>query len=225
MAQLGYHAAGIVNLVFYAIALSGIVHQLRLIWRRREAAAPGGSPTAVISLNQLAVSFLGYYAFFVYGYCVRPFNHYLVWPRLAGLLLVLAILRELARDRRDRRSIGVLSVGVALLLPALGVLLARPEVSAAERRLPQLLAVAATVAVVQGFGHQILAVRRARHVGAVSSWMHVATFVKDFSLAALGAAMGATQGWPLLLMGGASIAVKSVLLGHLYAYRTSRAGA
>jgi hypothetical protein len=210
-----------VNLVFYALALVGTAHQLREVWRRR-AAAPGAAPgvaTAVISLNQLAVSFLGYYAFFVYGWCVRPFNHYLVWPRLAGLLLVLAILRELARDRRDPVSRGVFGTGVALLLPALVVLAVAPELGPEARLVPQVLAVVATVLLVQGFGHQILLVRRARAVGAVSTWMHVSTFVKDFSLAALGAAMGAAQGWPLILMGGASVAVKSVLIAHLWAYR------
>ncbi len=150
---------------------------------------------------------------------MKPFNHYLVWPRLAGMLLVLAILRELARDRRDRASVGVFAAGLALLLPAVGVLVARPEISEGARRVPQVLAVAATGLLVQGFGHQIWAIRRAGHVGAVSAWMHLATFVKDFSLAALGVAMGAVQGWPLVLMGGASVAVKSVLLGHLYAYR------
>lgn len=221
----GYHAAGLVNLVFYGIALAGTAHQLREIWRRQGGVAADGAPglaTAVLSLNQLAVSFLGYFAFFVYGYCVRPFNHYLVWPRLVGVLLVLAILRELARDRRDATSRGVYAAGVALLVPAVAVLAARPEISAAARRVPEALAVVATALVVQGFGHQIVLVRRARRVGAVSTWMHVSTFVKDFSLAALGAAMGVAAGWPLMLMGGASVAVKSVLIAHLWAYRGAR---
>ena len=215
----GYHAAGVTNLVFYAIALLGTAHQLREISRRKAAASPGEPSTSVISLNQLMVSFAGYYTFFVYGYCVRPFNHYLVWPRLVGLLLVLAIVRELARDRRERSSTGAYVLGVAMLLPALGVLIVQPELSADARRVPQILAVVATLLVVQGFAHQIVLVRRAGHLGAISVWMHVATFVKDFSLAALGFAMGVAQGWPLMLMGGASVSVKSVLLGHLWAYR------
>lgn len=216
---MGYHAAGITNLVFYAIALLGTGHQLILIWRRRAAPSAAERPTALISLNQLAVSFLGYYAFFVYGYCVSPFNHYLVWPRLAGLLLVLAILFELARDRRERRSLGVFAVAVGALLPAVAILVARPELSDTARRIPQALAVVATALLVQGFVHQIVLVRRARRVGAVSLWMHVATFVKDFSLAGLGAAMGFAAGWPLLLMGSASVAVKAVLIAHLLRYR------
>lgn len=217
---MGYHAAGLTNLVFYAIALLGTGHQLRVIWRRRAAPSAGEAPTALISLNQLAVSFLGYYAFFVYGYCVEPFNHYLVWPRLAGLLLVLTILFELARDRRERRSLGVFAAGVLALLPAVGVLVAQPTIDATARRVPQTLAVVATALLVQGFVHQIVLVRRARRVGAVSLWMHVATFVKDFSLAGLGAAMGFAVGWPLLLMGSASVAVKAVLIAHLVRYRT-----
>ena len=214
---MGYHAAGLTNLVFYALALAGTAHQLLLLRARRQDGVP--HPTAVVSLNQLAVSFLGYYAFFVYGYCVRPFNHYLVWPRLLGVLLVLTILGELARDRRDRASLGIFAGASVLLVPAVGVLVAQPEIGASERRIPQALAVAATALVVQGFAHQILLVRRAGHVGAVSFWMHAATFVKDFSLAALGAAMGAATGWPLMLMGGASVAVKSVLIAELLRHR------
>ena len=38
---MGYHAAGLTNLVFYAIALLGTGHQLRVIWRRRAAPSAG----------------------------------------------------------------------------------------------------------------------------------------------------------------------------------------
>jgi len=220
----GYHAAGLVNLVFYGIALLGTAHQLREVMRRRDSGLGPGAATAVISLNQLSVSFLGYYAFFVYGYCVRPFNHYLVWPRLVGVVLVLAILRALALDRRDVPARAIYAGGVAMLFPALTVLAARPEISAEARAIPQVLAVLATVLLVQGFGHQIVLLRRARSVGAISTWMHVSTFVKDFSLAAFGVAMGVAQGWPLILMGGTSTVVKSVLLAHLWAYRPVRSG-
>lgn len=210
---VGYHVAGVVNLVFYAIALAGTAHQLAVL--RGARAAGDARAIAVVSLNQLAVSFLAYYAFFVYGYCVRPFNHYLVWPRLVGVLLVLAILVELARARPDRRARLAATLAAWLLLPALGLLVFAPELAPEAKLLPQVLSVVAAVLVVQGYLHQIALVRRAGEGGAVSFWMHLGTFIKDFSLAGLGLAMGLAAGWPLVLMGGASVAVKAVLIAEL----------
>lgn len=102
---MGYHLAGIVYAVVYGFALYGIGAQLLLLWLRRRLAAAGQlreSVTAILSLNAFAVSFLGYFAFFVYGALIEPFNHYLVWTRLPGSLLVQAILFEIARERRER---------------------------------------------------------------------------------------------------------------------------
>ncbi len=67
---------------------------------------------------------------------------------------------------------------------------------------------------IQGFSHQIVLIRRSGRTGAVSRWMHGLVYLKDLSLLGFGLAMPIANGWPLVMMGGAAVAVKSVLLWH-----------
>ena len=114
-----YHVTGALNALFFGFALLGIGHQwLEIRRRRRDGVA---SPTEVLSLNQLGVSFFAYWAFFVYGYWMKPFNPYLVWPRLAGAALLVPVLFELARDRRDPVTRGAFGSAVVLVAVALQV--------------------------------------------------------------------------------------------------------
>jgi hypothetical protein len=210
---MAYHVTGALNAVLFSLALAGIGHQLALVHRRRREGAPGA--TEVLSLNQLSVSFFAYWAFFVYGYCIEPFNPYLVWPRLAGATLVLAVIGEVALDRRTRRArwaagLGAFAVCLGLVGLASGVTLPGRWLA-----LPQALSVVVLLLVLQGFTHQILEVRRHGAAGAVSPWMHLGTFLKDASLLAFGLAMGQRTGWPLVLLSASSMATKLVLLWHL----------
>ncbi len=66
----------------------------------------------------------------------------------------------------------------------------------------------------QSLVHQILLIRQSGRTGAISWPLHVLTSVKDVSTVLFGLAMGLLSGWPLILMGGASAAVKVVLLWH-----------
>ena len=77
-----YNIAGTVNTAFILLSLLGVGAQFRLVRNRRERADATDSATAVLSLNQFTVSFLAYLSFFIYGYSVTPFNHFIVWPRL-----------------------------------------------------------------------------------------------------------------------------------------------
>jgi hypothetical protein len=211
---MGYHLTGAINTAFFLLALAGLVSQLARIWERRSQRHLGlpGAATAILSLNQFSVSFIGYFAFFVYGYSIEPFNHYLVWPRLVGSLLVLLVLFEIARDRRTGLSLAIFALASALMLAALAVLASGTSVSAGSRLAPQLLSIAASVLIVQGFGHQIVLIRRSGETGAVSARMHALSYCKDISTLVFGAAMGAGSGWPLILMGASSVGVKSILL-------------
>ncbi len=87
---------------------AGLISQLREIARRKQAnlagLEEGDLPTAILSTNQFVSSFLAFFAFFIYGMSLTPFNHYLVWPRLGATILTLVILWEIFRDRRDRVS-------------------------------------------------------------------------------------------------------------------------
>ena len=85
---------GSLNSVFILLSLIGVFSQLQKIWRRKRI-DQNGEATELLSLNQFSVSFLAYYSFFVYGYSIDPFNHYIVWPRLVAALLVTMILYEI----------------------------------------------------------------------------------------------------------------------------------
>ncbi len=210
---MAYHVTGALNALFFAVALVGIGHQWWVVRRRRRSGV--ASASGVLSLNQLGVSFFAYWAFFLYGYWVEPFNPYLVWPRLAGAALVWVVLGEIAADRRDPTSRAAFGAGAALLAAGLAGLVAGLQVPERWLAFPQLLSGGVATLVLQGFVHQILEIRRHGHRGAVSTWMHVGTLVKDVSLLAFGVAMGQRTGWPLVLMASVSIVPKLVLLWHL----------
>lgn len=222
---MGYHLAGLVNAVAYGFALYGLSAQLLILWKRRRLAACGQlrePVTAILSLNVFAVSFLGYCAFFVYGALIEPFNHYLVWTRLSGSLLVQAILFEIARERRER--LPRLVFGASLFAMAMGIALlaAGPRVAAVEGRLAvQVVLVGVTALVLQGLAHQVAVIRRTGSTGAVSLRLYVGTSLKDLSLLAFGLAMGAGTGWPLTLIAAGSLALKAVLLWHFHWARVS----
>src|SRR5687767_8561303 len=95
-----YQVTGTLNALCVLLGIYGIWLQLRKILERKQAGA--AHPTEILSLNHLATSYASCLAFFVYGYSIQPFNHFLVWPRSAAGLLTLAILHEIQRDRGGR---------------------------------------------------------------------------------------------------------------------------
>ena len=155
---------------------------------------------------------LPYYAFFVYGYCIRPFNHYLVWPRLAGCLLLLGVLAEIARDRTNRVAAIPFVLALAFVAGGMVFLAISPTVVLEAQAFPQSLSVVVAVLIAQSLVHQIRLIRASGHPGAVSPTLHFFTATKDASTVAFGFAMGLSTGWPLVLMGGSSAALKAFLL-------------
>ena len=102
---MSYHLTGSISSAIFLLTIGGLWVQLRLVWQRRKLWQGGESleqPTAVLSVNQFVSSYLAFASFFLYGACLEPINHYLVWPRLAASLLTLAVLAEIVRDRRER---------------------------------------------------------------------------------------------------------------------------
>lgn len=225
MADLDYHLAGAFNALFYGSALYGFGSQWRFIRRRRAQAARGElgeAPTAVLSVNIFAVSFFAYFAFYVYGASIEPFNHYIVWTRLPGTLLVQTILFEIARDRTDGATRALF--GGSLLCTVAGVLYVAfgPRAIVDEGRLlTQVLLVGVILLLLQGLAHQIVVIRRTGRTGAVSRRMHIATSIKDVSLLTFGLAMGTRTGWPLIVIAASSLVIKAVLIWHFRWVRLS----
>ncbi|MHC1654210.1 hypothetical protein ACODUL_13125 [Stenotrophomonas maltophilia] len=207
-----YTIAGTVNTAFILLSLLGVGAQLRLVRNRRERADATDSATAVLSLNQFTVSFLAYLSFFVYGYSVTPFNHFIVWPRLLASVLVMAILVEIWRDRRNRSATTSVLAAALLLICALAGLAWGDRHADEGRVVASAMIVAITALLAQGYTHQILLILRNGHAGAVSLRMSQLILLMDLSTIVFAFAMGLRMGWPLLLLAVVSGSTKLVIL-------------
>ncbi|MEN5220927.1 hypothetical protein [Stenotrophomonas sp. TWI602] len=207
-----YTVAGAINTAFILLSLVGVWAQLRKVWQRRASATAGASATDILSLNQFTVSFLAYLSFFVYGYSIQPFNHFIVWPRLLASVLVLLILREIWTDRLSRTATASLVVAcVALLCALLGLVWGQRHVDEG-RVLASAMIVAVTALLAQGYAHQILLIWRSGRTGAVSLRMSQLILLMDISTIVFAFAMRLRLGWPLLLLAVVSGSTKLIIL-------------
>lgn len=221
---MSYHFTGLISSAIFLLTIGGLWSQLGFVWRRRQSAAEGETferPTAVLSVNQFVSSFLAFFSFFVYGMCLEPFNHYLVWPRLAASVLTLAVLFEIVRDRRDRVATVTFALCVLLLVGAPLGLLTIPGATEWGRTVSQTLVVIVTVILAQGYLHQVLMIRQTGRTGGVSARLHQCFFWKDISTIAFALSMGTSTGWPLLLLSTVSAVTKLITLWHFRWVRLS----
>lgn len=211
-----YNIAGTVNTAFIFLSLLGVGAQLRLVRSRREHAGATDSATSELSLNQFTVSFLAYLSFFIYGYSVTPFNHFIVWPRLLASILVMSILVEIWRDRRSGSATISLLAAVLLLICALAGLAWGNRHVDEGRVVAGAMIVVITALLAQGYVHQILLILRNGHTGAVSLRMSQLILLMDLSTIVFAFAMGLRMGWPLLLL---AVVSGSTKLAILYLFR------
>ncbi|WP_245626129.1 hypothetical protein [Stenotrophomonas humi] len=207
-----YTVAGGINTGFILLSLVGVAAQWRLLQARRRRVGADDAATAVVSLNQFTVSFLAYLSFFVYGYSITPFNHFIVWPRLLASALVLLILVEIWRDRRNSASLTSLVAACLLLLAALAGLFWGERHADQGRVLATAMIVVITALLAQGYAHQILLIWRSGHTGGVSLRMSQLILLMDLSTIAFALAMGLRLGWPLLLLAVVSACTKLAVL-------------
>ena len=214
---MNYHLTGAVSTFFYLLTLAGLGGQIGIVRQRRRAwaagALSGDRPTAILSLNQFTMSFLAFFSYFVYGFCLERFNHYLVWPRLVAIALVLIILFEIARDRRGW-TIAVFVSCLAATLAGVALLLSGAEIGVGGRLVSQILVAVVALLLIQGYLSQVLLIRRSGRTGAVSRRMHQMFLGRDIATISFALAMGLKTGWPLLLMNGISAGTKVVVLYH-----------
>jgi len=220
-----YHITGLISALISLLTLGGLWSQLEMVWVRkrqcREAPLASEAPTAILSLNQFLSSYLAFFCFFFYGACLKPFNHYLVWPRLAGTLLTLAVLYEIMADRRAWLPTLVFICCAVLISAAPMLLLFYPDVATMARRFSQGLIIVVTVILAQGYSHQIVLIRQSGQTGAVSLRLHQFFLVKDISTVAFASAMGLASGWPILLLSSVSGIAKLATIWHFRWARVS----
>lgn len=217
-----YTVAGSINTAFILLSVAGVWAQLNKIWQRRRQSSPAGAATQILSLNQFSVSFLAYLSFFVYGYTIQPFNHFIVWPRLLAALVVLLILHEIWRDRRGTSATLGLMIATLSLLAALAGLLWGQRFVDEGRILASIMITAITVLLAQGYAHQILLIWRSGHTGAVSLRMSQLILLMDISTIVFACSMGLQRGWPLLLLATVSASTK---VSIMWLFRWQRSSA
>ena len=205
-----YNFAGTLNSLLVFVSLYGIFLQLRSIWsRKQQGLLPS---TELLSLNQFTVSYFAYFSFFVYGFCVQPFNHYMVWPRLIACLLVLAILWEIQLDRRQIKSKIIFTT--SLLCLTFGVV----GLSFGEQFVDQgnlisttlILLVSAFLA--QGYWHQIYLILSSGSTGAINIRMSQFILAMDFSTLLLAYSMGLDKSWPMVILATVSGLTKVIIM-------------
>ena len=205
-----FNIFGTINTIFIFVSLLGVFSQLKTIWLRKQNR--DASSTQLLSLNQFLVSFFAYYAFFVYGYSINPFNHFIVWPRLIASILVGFILYEIWRDRQTRVS--QMAVIAASLVFTLGILgfFAGPSITDHSQVISTVLILVVTIFIAQGYYHQIMLIISNKDTGAVDIKMSQFILLMDISTIAFALSMGLKNGWPLLTLAVVSGATKIVIM-------------
>ena len=207
-----YNWLGALNAALIVVSLVGVFSQLRTIWLRKHAGHHGERPTALLSLNQFTVSFFAYLSFFIYGYAVEPFNHYIVWPRLLASLIVAHILLEIWRDRQTVSTLASVSIAAVGLLLAITGLLTGEAVVVQGKVLSTAIIIAVSVCIAQGYYHQIRLIISAGHTGAIDRKMSLYILLMDISTIAFALTMGFEEGWPLLVLAVTSGITKIIIL-------------
>jgi len=207
-----YNFFGLINTTFIFISLYGVLSQVKTIWRRKRNKSLDGTPTELLSINQFTVSFLAYLSFFIYGYSIEPFNHYIVWPRFIASALVGIILYEILMDRRNKSS--VLSFIVMLLSFAVAIagLFYGETYADEEKQVSTLIILIISLLIAQGYFHQIKLIIKSGDTGAVDLKMSQFIFMMDVSTIAFALSMGLATGWPLMVLAITSAITKLIIM-------------
>lgn len=206
------------------LTVLGLFFQLNLVLKRKALSFEKKiqeKPTAILSLNQLNSIYLACYAFFLYGICESPMNHYLAWPRFLAMLVLMVLFYQILIDRKNLSSALVFYLTASMLVLSLFIFWYRETTQQFGKFVAQGLVIFATLVLVQGYIHQILLIRRFGKTGAVSIRFHQCVLLTALSTVAFGFAIGIKEGWPLILLASVSSALKIVTLWHFRWVRLS----
>ena len=209
-----YDVVGMLSAFFLCVSSFGIWIQLRTIWKRKLDFGRERTITSVLSLNHFTVRFVTFFSIMVLGISQHPFNHYLVWPYLPPVLLLLLIIREIYTDRRDRTSGVVFFLCLTLFVAGLVVWWFGLSEQLHATTFAETVILCASVLIAQSDLHQVWLIRRSGNTGAVAIRTHQTTVIKDASAVLFGLVMGIAVGWPLVASAGTSFITKSLILYH-----------
>lgn len=209
-----YTFAGLLNAGLVLVSLLGIYAQLNTIRKRKRLAS--AESTELISLNQAFVSYFAYLSFFVYGFSISPFNHYLVWPRLAAALLTFAIIYEIWLDRRNFKAVGLFLIAGLSLIAAIVFMTSGAEINDQSKLISTGLIVIVTLFLAQGYAHQIYLIIKHGKTGAIDIRLSQSILLKDISTVLLAFSMGATEHWPLMFLAVTSGITKIIIMYLFY---------
>jgi hypothetical protein len=208
--KMWYDLFGTINTIFIFVSLYGVFLQLNKVWLRKRSS--GTEVTHILSQNQFTMSFLAYFSFFIYGYSIDPFNHYIVWPRLIASVLVALILFEMWQDRKSKASFFcILFVGLSFIVGVIGLIF-NDTLSGQSKDLSTILIVAITALLAQGYAHQIKLIIRSGNTGAIDIRMSQFILMMDISTIAFAISMGVSKGWPLIVLAVVSGMTKLIIM-------------
>jgi len=215
--SMWYDFFGVINTLFIFVSLYGVYLQLNKLWLRK--ARREKKVTDVLSQNQFTMSFLAYFSFFVYGYGLDIFNHYIVWPRLFASILVTFILFEMWQDRKSTASIASLAlVGICFSLGVIGLAF-NETFSVHSNQVSTILILIITLLLAQGYSQQIKLIISSGKTGAIDIRMSQFILLMDISTIAFALSMGFSQGWPLIFLATVSGITKLIIM---YLFRWAR---
>jgi hypothetical protein len=188
------HIAGIINNIFFSTSIIGFYNQWRKIRLRKLSSQYGkGQSSKSISYNFIMSSFIALFSFVILRASANPFNHYLVWTRIAALFFIILILIEMIGDRPSYLSFMVLVF--TFLFIAIGAFMLYKIIYLYQSYslYGEMLVLLTTVITFQGFLHQLRMLKRIKGSTALSLSMFQLGLGKDLSSLLLGCAMGMNE--------------------------------
>jgi len=209
-----YTLLGSINAALIVLSAYGVLLQLKSIYERRVNHT--ANPTAVLSVNQFAVSFVAYFSFYLYAIFIEPINHFLAWPRLLASVLAWLILVEIYRDRQTRYSKVSSLLSGFFLCGGLFALTSNVTFNDEGRQLSTCLIIVASLLIAQGYTHQFIQIVKSRSTGAINLKMSQYILLMDISTIAFALTMPLTKGWPLMVLAFTSAITKLVMMYLFY---------
>jgi len=206
-----YNIFGTINIIFLSISVYGVFSQLKTIWLRKKINLKNDA-TELLSVNQFTVSYFAYLSFFVYGYSIEPFNHYIVWPRLIAAMLIGVILYHIWLDRRTKSAIlSLVLVVSSLILSIIGITYGDTFIDEGKH-ISTLIILFVSLLIAQGYYQQIKLIIKFGATGAVDIKMSQFILMMDISTIAFSLSMGLDKGWPLMVLAITSAITKIIIM-------------